>query len=327
MNEPWSIQLFGGLRVRQAERVVTRFRTQKTGALLAFLAYHRQHSHAREVLIEIFWPETTPESGRHNLSHALSSLRSLLEPPGVPAGTVIIADRFTVELNPDAFTTDVAEFDQALRSAAQARNTPEHASLLALALEKCTGELLPGYYEDWIEPAQERIRQRFEQAATQLSALQQREATPEVPAPVTAPTKVAVENVLPTGTVTFLFTDIEGSTRLWERVGDVFRVALSAHHTVMRHEFRRSGGHEVKEAGDSFLVVFASVGDALACALACQRTLNKQPWPEAIGSLRVRMALHTGDVELAGGEYHGILLHRAARMLSAAHGGQILCSE
>ncbi|WP_394793210.1 tetratricopeptide repeat protein [Armatimonas sp.] len=327
MNEPWSIQLFGGLRVRQAERVITRFRTQKTGALLAFLAYHKQHSHAREVLIELFWPETTPESGRHNLSHALSSLRSLLEPPGVPAGTVLIADRFTVELNPDAFTTDVAQFEQALRSAAQARNTPEHASRLALALEKCTGELLPGYYEDWIEPAQERIRQRFEQAATQLSALQEREATQEAPAPVTAPTKVAVENVLPTGTVTFLFTDIEGSTKLWERVGDVFRSALSTHHALLRHEFKRSGGHEVKEAGDSFLVVFASVGDALACAIACQRALEKQAWPEEIGPLRVRMALHTGDVELAGGEYHGILLHRAARMLSAAHGGQILCSE
>ena len=323
MNEQWHIQLLGGLRVRQGERIVTRFRTQKTGALLAYLAYHRQQSHSREVLIELFWPETTQESGRHNLSHALSSLRSLLEPPGVPAGGVLIADRFTVELNPEAFTTDVAQFEQALRSAALARNTPEHASLLALALEKCTGELLPGYYEDWIEPAQERIRQRFEQAATQLNALPQK----EVPAPVTAPTKVAMENVLPTGTVTFLFTDIEGSTKLWERVGDVFRAALSTHHALMRHEFRRSGGHEVKEAGDSFLVVFASVGDALACALACQRALEKQAWPEEIGSLRVRMALHTGDVELANGEYHGILLHRAARMLSAAHGGQILCSE
>src|SRR2546423_8209045 len=99
MNEPWSIQLFGGLRIRQSERVITRFRTQKTGALLAYLAYHRQQSQARDVLIEIFWPDTSPESGRHNLSHALSSLRHQLEPPGVPAGAVLVADRFSVELN------------------------------------------------------------------------------------------------------------------------------------------------------------------------------------------------------------------------------------
>ena len=187
MDEQWYIQLFGGLRLSHQERVVTRFRTQKTGALLAYLAYHRQQSHSREVLIEIFWPETTPESGRHNLSHALSSLRSLLEPPGVPAGTVIIADRFTVELNPNAFTTDVAQFEQALRVAAQARNTPEHASLLALALEKCTGELLSGYYEDWIEPAQERIRQRSEQAITQINALRERESPAKAPVSVTTP--------------------------------------------------------------------------------------------------------------------------------------------
>lgn len=108
INEKWSIELFGGLRIRQAERLISRFRTQKTGDLLAYLAYHRQQSHSRDVLIEMFWPDTTMESGRHNLSHALSSLRNQLEPPGVPAGAVIVADRFAIELNLDAFTTDVA---------------------------------------------------------------------------------------------------------------------------------------------------------------------------------------------------------------------------
>src|SRR5437667_11082165 len=107
MNEPWSIQLFGRLRAQQAERSITRFRSQQTGALLAYLAYHRHQSHTREVLIELFWPDSEMETGRHNLSNALSSLRSQLEPPGVLAGAVIIADRFSVELNPDAFTTDV----------------------------------------------------------------------------------------------------------------------------------------------------------------------------------------------------------------------------
>src|SRR5207249_6144304 len=95
----------------------------------------------------------------------------------------------------------------------------------------------------------------------------------------------------------------------------------------LRREFRRHGGQEVKEAGDSFLVVFAGVGDALACAIASQRSLDTQPWPEKVGRLKVRMALHTGDVDLDAGEYHGLMLHHAARMLSAAHGGQILVSE
>src|SRR5262249_12722550 len=118
-----------------------------------------------------------------------------------------------------------------------------------------------------------------------------------------------------TGTVTFLLTDIEGSTALWEKTGEAFRSALTTHHALLRAEFRRHGGHEVKEAGDSFLVAFAGVGDALSCAIACQKTLSTQPWPEAIGSLKVRMALHTGDVELEDGEYHGLMLHRASRML------------
>src|SRR5262245_57311407 len=143
MNAPWNIQLFGRLRAQQGERAITRFRTQKTGALLAFLAYHRQRSHPREFLIEMLWPDTTPESGRHNLSHALSSLRNQLEPPGVPAGAVIVADRFSVELNPDAFITDVAEFEQALRLAAQNRNTPDQITLLSSAVEKYGGPLLP----------------------------------------------------------------------------------------------------------------------------------------------------------------------------------------
>ncbi len=409
MNEPWSIQLFGGLRIRQSERLITRFRTQKTGALLAFLAYHRQQSHARDVLIEMFWPDTTPESGRHNLSHALSSLRHQLEPPGVPAGAVLVADRFSVELNPEAFTTDVADFERALRAATQARNTPDQMPLLTQALEKYTGPLLPDYDEEWIALEQERLAQRFQQAATQLMALREKAGDGEgaleiarrtvsldplreesnrellrllaatgqleaalrhyreyervlerelgeepgsalrqmagqieaqlaqsrppldlrAVAAMATPVPAAPRHIaLPAGTVTFLITDIEGSTALWEKAGDAFRSALSRHHALLRGEFRRQGGQEVKEAGDSFLVVFAGVADALACAIACQRSLDTQPWPEEVGGLlRVRMALHTGDVELEAGEYHALLLHRAARMLAAAHGGQILCSE
>src|SRR5689334_18626104 len=92
------IELLGGLRVWQGERAITRFRTQKTGAVLAYLAYYLPRPHPREVLIELFWPESTPEAGRQSLSMALSSLRHQLEPPGIPANTILLADRLTLGL-------------------------------------------------------------------------------------------------------------------------------------------------------------------------------------------------------------------------------------
>src|SRR5262249_34122818 len=132
---------------------------------------------------------------------------------------------------------------------------------------------------------------------------------------------------LPTGTVTFLLTDIEGSTRLWERARDAFQTALDAHHALLRRLFRQHGGYEVKEIGDAFLVAFDRAGEALACAVAGQPALEKQTWPEAVGPLRVRMALHTGDAQPEAGDYHGPVLNCAHRILVAGHGGQILCSE
>src|SRR6185369_1600659 len=102
------------------ERVITRFRTRRTGALLAYLAAFRHQAHPRDVLIDLLWPETPTKSGRNCLSLALSSLRHQLEPPGVPAGAVIVADRSAVRLNPAAVSTDVAEFEAALEAAARA---------------------------------------------------------------------------------------------------------------------------------------------------------------------------------------------------------------
>jgi hypothetical protein len=125
--------------------------------------------------------------------------------------------------------------------------------------------------------------------------------------------------------VTFLLTDIEGSTALWEQAGEAFQAALATHHQLLRQEFLRHGGCEVKEAGDSFLVAFERPSHALACAVAGQEALAASAAPSM--PVRVRMALHTGEVNLEQGEYQGRVPHRAARMLTAAHGGQILCSE
>jgi predicted ATPase/class 3 adenylate cyclase len=130
----------------------------------------------------------------------------------------------------------------------------------------------------------------------------------------------------PTGTVTFLFTDIEGSTKLWEGSPEAMRVALARHDGILREAIEARRGYVFKTVGDAFCTVFTTAQDALEAALTAQRALVSEEWSEEIGSLRVRMALHTGAVEERGGDYFGPPLNRVARLLSAGHGGQMLLS-
>src|SRR5437016_4720220 len=123
MDVRWRIQLLGRLQATQGERVVSRFRSQKYGLLLAYLAYHQHSSHSREELVELLWPEGDPDAGRLNLRVALSWLRQQLELPGPPGQGVILADRASVRLNPAAVTTDVAEFEATLKAAASAQSS------------------------------------------------------------------------------------------------------------------------------------------------------------------------------------------------------------
>ena len=132
--------------------------------------------------------------------------------------------------------------------------------------------------------------------------------------------------VLPTGTVTFLFTDIEGSTRLLARLPDRFGDLLAEHQRVLRGAFGAHGGREVGREGDSFFVAFARAPDALAAAVDGQRALARTRWPED-ADVRVRMGIHTGEAALRGGDYVGLDVHRAARISAAAHGGQVLVSS
>ncbi len=408
MDARCRIELLGGLRVLQGGRLITRFSTQKTAALLAYLAYHRQTAHAREVLIELLWHDSSQNAGRASLSMALSSLRHQLEPPGVSAGAVLIADRNNVGLNVLAITTDVAEFETAVEAANRARDDQQRLQHLTDAVEQYRGRLLPGHYEDWALLQQDRLEELYlrvlrrivslcqqtgegdaaisfarrillvdplrEEAHRDLMRLYAKAGQPEqalrqyqelerlldqeqgdVPAPETRALVRQIERdrtllsqpaerspvaegkkipskttaaVLPIGTVTFLFTDIEGSTALWEFAGDAFSDALSIHHALLRQIFARFNGHEVNEMGDGFLVAFARSTAALTCAVECQRVLLQQEWSETVGNLPVRMGLFTGEVEIKNGEYHGLALHRASRVLSATgHGGQILCAE
>ena len=130
---------------------------------------------------------------------------------------------------------------------------------------------------------------------------------------------------LPSGTVTFLFTDIEGSTTRWEHHPEAMQAALARHDVLVRTAIREHGGHVVKTMGDAFHAAFSRAPDAVAAALDAQSRLQAEAWSE-IGPLRVRMALHTGAAEERDGDYYGPPLNRSARLLSAGHGGQVLLS-
>ena len=120
---------------------------------------------------------------------------------------------------------------------------------------------------------------------------------------------------LPTGTVTFLFTDIEGSTRLWEQYPEPMRAAVARHDALVRQAIETHSGVVFKTIGDAFCAVFAAASDALSAALAAQLALRSTCWPEPV-AIRARMALHTGAAELRLGDYSGPPLNRVARLLS-----------
>ncbi|WP_433298389.1 adenylate/guanylate cyclase domain-containing protein [Actinoplanes sp. CA-030573] len=131
---------------------------------------------------------------------------------------------------------------------------------------------------------------------------------------------------LPSGLVTFMFTDIEGSTRLARMLGDDYGHVLGAHRTLLRDTLSDFGGVELFTEGDSFFVAFHEAGAALAACVEAQRRLSAHEWPTPEAMPKVRMGMHTGPAKPIGDEYASVEVHRAARVAAAAHGGQILCS-
>jgi predicted ATPase/class 3 adenylate cyclase len=131
---------------------------------------------------------------------------------------------------------------------------------------------------------------------------------------------------LPQGTVTLLFTDIEGSTLLLQRLGASYAQALAEHHSLMRALFEKWGGREVDAQGDALFASFHRASDALNMAIEGQKAIAAHVWPEG-ESVRVRMALHTGEPTIGASDYVGLDVHRASRLCSAAHGGQVLISQ
>src|SRR2546422_6062630 len=126
--------------------------------------------------------------------------------------------------------------------------------------------------------------------------------------------------------VTFLLTDIEGSTRLLQRLGDAYSAVLRDVRALIRTNVRRASGHEVDAHADEFFVVFQRPAHALDAALGIQRSLSKRDWPDGL-DVRVRIGIHTGRSTLTETGYVGIAVHTAARVCSAGHGGQILLTS
>jgi YVTN family beta-propeller protein len=148
----------------------------------------------------------------------------------------------------------------------------------------------------------------------------------EVVNPLDAAWQALLVAELPRGTVTFLFTDVEGSTQLVKKLRGRYGLVLIKHQEILREAFARHGGHEIDTQGDAFFVAFEQARDAVLCAVDAQRALLSHEWPEG-AKVRVRMGIHTGQAAPEDGRYTGIAVHRAARISAAGHGGQVLVSQ
>ena len=135
-----------------------------------------------------------------------------------------------------------------------------------------------------------------------------------------------MHTALPSGTVTFLFTDVEGSTRILQRLGDGAQDLLSRHHEIVARVIESSGGAVVSTEGDSVFAAFASPHNAIRAVSEAQRRLQAHSW-EPGAEIWVRMGLHTGEGTPSDGDYHGLDVHRAARISASGSGGQVLLSE
>jgi WD40 repeat protein/class 3 adenylate cyclase len=373
------IRLLGQFDIRlDGKRVMIPSRAGQS--LLAYLALTAGTPHRREKLAGIFWPDTTDENARKNLRQELWRIRKAVSAQQSTEGDYLLADEFTLTFNREAgYWLDVSQMQ---------RPDLDLQSLIA-NLSLYQGELLPGFYDEWITLERERIQTIFDARMDQLleglitaerwiavqewgerwltlssarepayralmlasgvrgdmtkvASLYQRctdELQEYLGVEPSAETRALYDGLLkgaksplrtsaaqPSGTITFLFTDIEGSTRLLEKMGDQYAVALGEHHEILRTAVQKWDGREVDTQGDAFFVTFTRAIDAVQCAAEAQRALAAHPWHQG-ENLRVRMGLHTGEPLIASTGYVGMDVHRAARIGDAGHGGQILLSQ
>jgi predicted ATPase/DNA-binding SARP family transcriptional activator len=169
-TRPWHIEMLGGLRVHRDPISLTRFQSQKMAALLAYLAFYPSRPHLRDELIAWLWPDDDLQAARNRLRVGLCSLRKLLDPPDALV-TLLNTERTTVGLYSEAFTTDVAQFENSYAAALHTEAEAERERLLIETVEAYHGELLPGVYEDWVLSERERLAQSYLEALHRLTLL------------------------------------------------------------------------------------------------------------------------------------------------------------
>lgn len=371
------IRLLGQFDVRLDSKRVT-IASRAGQSLLAYLVLTAGTSHRREKLAGLLWSDVSDESARKNLRQELWRIRKTLAMQNQVAD-YLLADEYTVTFNRNAdYWLDATQLE---------RPDLEMESLSS-NLSLYQGELLPGFFEDWVLLERERILAIFETKMEQLlnqlitterwiavqeqgerwlsfgnspepayralmlahgargditkvSAVYQRcitdlderfglEPSTETRAlydgllkGTNTPRSATIQHA---GTITFLFTDIEESTNLLDKLGDQYVDVLADHHKIMRAAIQKWNGHEVDTQGDAFFVTFTRASDAIQCAAEAQRNLAAHKWLYGM-ALRVRMGLHTGEPLIASTGYVGMDVHRAARIGDAAHGGQVLLSH
>ncbi|MBS1727659.1 MAG: tetratricopeptide repeat protein [Armatimonadetes bacterium] len=150
MGAMWRVEMLGTYQLRSQGRVTDRFRTRRVAALLAFLTLSRNHLHSRDEVAELLWPDLDPGVARRNLRQALFSLRQVIEPPEVPAGSILRINQAMLSLNPEAIVTDVAEFERLANRARDEREPSAKFELLREAIALYRGPLMPGFDDDWL---------------------------------------------------------------------------------------------------------------------------------------------------------------------------------
>ena len=297
MNTPWRIEMFGGMRAQSGDLTLTRFRTQKTALLLARLAFFPRRTHPREELADALWPDADRDAGRNNLKQSLAILRRLLEPPGTPASGVLIADRAGVRLNPAAITTDVADFEAALRDAARLPDASARAQCLRQAGALYQGELLPGFYDDWVVEERERLDAAWDGAQKQIRGSVPA-PTLSAPVPTAAPLSVAPRLLM---TFTRFFGREQERTDLAALLGDesVRLVTLTGAGGAgkTRLALEAAGRAATQLDGRAYFVPLADLTDprlvpsAVADALGLPRAPTGEPMDRVIAALCAAPAL------------------------------------
>lgn len=376
------IHLLGQFDVRlEGQRIALASRPAQS--LFALLVLNVGREFRREKLAGLVWPETSEDSARKNLRQELWRIRKALASPNVPAHEFLMTEGFTVVFRRTAdYWLDAAQLAQPVAGEGALGELVNQLSLYH-------GELLPGFYDEWVVLERERLSSIFESKMEQLleelaaqerwtavqewadkwlafggapepayralmlaygargdmakvAALYQRckddlqtqlgvEPSAETRALYEglrkgAKTPLRTATVQTSGTVTFLFTDIEGSTRLLDKLRGEYASVLADQRDILRAAFQKWNGREVDTQGDAFFVSFARALDAVHCAADAQRALAAHTWTQG-ERVQVRMGLHTGEPLVASTGYVGMDVHRAARIGDAGHGGQVLLSQ